>query len=169
MVNYFLLVLIPSSYGVCLPHRMILYTCFIHTWIIKNVSLIYNLLCIQGLVDSAVVVLPFAEREIRNSLNVLLTNINKAGEFPRQVFALVDEALMGWVFLFKKNLSSVSLPWYAACVCCVCVHASVSICVCVGVRVCTCVSVCVRVCVCMHSCCMREIWTRCTCKKCVSA
>ena len=79
---------------------MILYTCFIHTWIIKNVSLIYNLLCIQGLVDSAVVVLPFAEREIRNSLNVLLTNINKAGEFPRQVFALVDEALMGWVFLF---------------------------------------------------------------------
>ena len=53
-------------------------------------------------------------------------------------------------FLFLKTFSSVSLPWYATCVC---VHMRVR----------------VSVCVCVHSCCMHWILTIRICKECVSA
>ena len=45
--------------------------------------------------DAAVVALPFAEKEIRKSLNTVLSKLGEVSEAPRQVFSFIERAKMG--------------------------------------------------------------------------
>ena len=49
----------------------------------------------QNVKDAAVVALPFAEKEIRKSLNTVLSKLGEVSEAPRQVFSFIERAKMG--------------------------------------------------------------------------
>ena len=50
---------------------------------------------LQNVKDAAVVALPFAEKEIRHSLNTVLDRLGDVSEAPRQVFSFIERSQMG--------------------------------------------------------------------------
>ena len=50
---------------------------------------------VQNVKDAAVVALPFAEKEIRKSLNTVLDKLGEVTSAPRQVFSFIDRSKMG--------------------------------------------------------------------------
>lgn len=49
----------------------------------------------QNVADAAIVALPFAEKEIRQSINSVLDNLGKANDYPNQVMEIIERSKMG--------------------------------------------------------------------------
>nr|KAG5707973.1 hypothetical protein BaRGS_025111 [Batillaria attramentaria] len=54
----------------------------------------YNMNLVKNIADVAVVALPFAEKEIRSSVNTVLDVLGKVKDFPNQAFSVIDRAKM---------------------------------------------------------------------------
>ena len=50
---------------------------------------------VQNVKDAAVVALPFAENEIRDSVNMVLEKLGDVAEVPNQVISITKKAIMG--------------------------------------------------------------------------
>ena len=53
-----------------------------------------KIFCSQNIVDVAEVALPFAEKEIRSSVNSVLGVLNKVKDYPNQAFAVIERSKM---------------------------------------------------------------------------
>ena len=60
----------------------------------KKKVFLFSLL-LQNVKDVAVVALPFAENEIRKSVNMILDAVVNVTEIPNQVIAITKRAIMG--------------------------------------------------------------------------
>ena len=49
----------------------------------------------QNIKDAAVVALPFAEKEIRSSINTILGSLGEVSQAPSQVFSFIERSKMG--------------------------------------------------------------------------
>ncbi|KAL8573312.1 hypothetical protein ACOMHN_032774 [Nucella lapillus] len=59
--------------------------------------------------EAAVVALPFAEKEIRQTLNIVLEQLGKVRDHPRQVFSYIDHARMSFYLAMQRILESNSV------------------------------------------------------------